>query len=68
MTPLGERLMEWLQSQPDVSMVRDASTVAYGDGVQCQFGGVYWFIALEHGGPSTPEKDPREVNEKRWMR
>jgi len=60
MTALGEKLLAFLQAQPDVSMARDASSREYCDGIRCAFGGQNWFIALESGDPNFAVPDPRD--------
>ena len=61
MTLLGERLCEWLRSQPDVTAVTDASTREYGDAIACHQGGASWMITLTPGRVlDDPQHDPRE--------
>ena len=59
MTLLGERLCEWLRSQPDVTAVTDASTRGYGDAIACHQGGASWMITLTPGSVrDDPQPDP----------
>lgn len=60
MTAFGDRIMEFLQSQPDVSMVRDASSRECGDAIVCSADGTFWMIALERGTALHIPEDPRE--------
>ena len=61
MTLLGERLCEWLRSQPDVTFVKDASTREYGDAIACHQGGASWMITLTPGSSAGhPPRDPRD--------
>ena len=65
MTLLGERLCEWLRSQPDVTSVRDASTREYGDAIACNQGGASWMITLTPGSVAGhPPRDPREPEQR----
>lgn len=48
MSPLGLKICEWLQSQDDVSLVRDDSD-ARGEALTCCHGGAAYRVLLSRG-------------------
>ena len=59
MSELGLRMMEWLRSHPDVTMVRD-DTGRCGDAIRCHAYGANWVITLGRSNAGTEPQDPRE--------
>ena len=65
MTPFGLRLADWLRTQPDVTMVRDASTRS-GDAIRCHADGRNWLITLDSSGAEREPPDPLGGRRASW--